>query len=150
VIIKAPCRVLVNNFSLISTSNELANVESLQVEIIQEGASACQQGTTALKIWKITSAQNPLSWQNSLCGWTSVQQNYFTKSTKYLDFPTRNSAISYCKRNNLEPKTEKQTGIIRKGSTIISGALRKESKPKSYGDNFSVQRKGTPIWSQKF
>jgi nitrite reductase/ring-hydroxylating ferredoxin subunit len=62
-------------------------------------------------------------------------------------FSTKHAATNYCAHYGLDiVDTGIESLTQRHGSTIISGALRKELKPKSYGDNFSVHRKGLPIW----
>lgn len=114
-----------------------------KVILDQRITSTCQQATTSRE-WQLRPKQ-VLRWENNLTGWTSTEQSNFSD---YLSFPTRESAESYCKRHGLNYK-EMVTNLAttkRLGSTIISGALRKELKPKSYGDNFSVKRKGIPKW----
>lgn len=113
------------------------------VMLVQRITSICQQATTSRE-WQLRPKQIS-RWENNLTGWTSAEQSSFSG---ILNFPTRQTAESYCKQNGLSYAVMGThiASTNRVGSTIISGALRKELKPKSYGDNFSVRRKGVPIW----
>jgi len=119
-----------------------------QVDIVERTPSSCQQGSATLGMWKILPVSNVAKWENGLSGWTSVDENCGAKSLKVDDFtfPSRDSAISYCSRHNLDIRMIEQKRARRTGSTIMRGSLRQEAKPKNYGDNFSVLRNGTPIW----
>ena len=119
-----------------------------QVDVVERTPSSCQQGSATLGMWKILPVSNVAKWENGLSGWTSVDENCGAKSLKVADFnfPSRDSAISYCSRHNLDIRMIEQKRARRTGSTIMRGSLRQEAKPKNYGDNFSVLRNGTPIW----
>ena len=107
-------------------------------------STMCQQGM-APRTWELTPRRVTRRWESSLTGWTSCETP--NSITRAFDFPSSESAIAYCERNGL-PYTQLRVNSFsrRAGSTVISGALRKEVNPKSYGDNFSVQRRGIPIW----
>lgn len=123
---------------------------SEQVDLIEQTPSLCQQGTATRGIWKIFPVSGSLTWENALCGWSSVSESSTGTNTRNIDFPDRDSAVSYCRRHGLEIRSidNHAKKLLRTGSTIMSGSLRRESKPKSYGDNFSVMRKGTPEWGE--
>lgn len=123
-------------------------VDRIQVDVVERTPSSCQQGSATLGMWKILPVSNVAKWENGLSGWTSVDENCGAKSLKVADFnfPSRDSAISYCSRHNLDIRMIEQKRARRTGSTIMRGSLRQEAKPKNYGDNFSVLRNGTPIW----
>ena len=116
-----------------------------EVSVEGEAVSICQQGNPRRK-WLIKPTRDASKWTNPLTGWSSICQ--LQDTLHEVDFPSVERAVEYCKRHGLEftiAETRKEVGSRRVGSTIISGALRKGDKPKNYGDNFSVQRKGVPV-----
>jgi hypothetical protein len=122
------------------------SAELSQVILEQNISTTCQQGSCTTS-WRVQPKLAARRWQNPLTGWSSTAQPSFL-SKDSIAFPTKHSATNYCEYHGLDIVDTGIESLTRRrfGSTIISGALRKELKPKSYGDNFSVHRKGVPIW----
>jgi len=140
------CRMSAPRSSLLPLGRHLsAQTELSQVILEQNISTTCQQGSCTTS-WKVQPKLAARRWQNPLTGWSSIGQ----PSNLYKEpivFSTKHAATNYCAHYGLDiVDTGIESLTQRHGSTIISGALRKELKPKSYGDNFSVHRKGLPIW----
>lgn len=86
-------------------------------------------------------------WENPLQGYVSFGSE--GKVPKTLEFETREAMEKFCQKRgwSLEVLEKKETEhFTQRGSSIIPGAGKIGTQPKAYGDNFSVNRKGLPIW----
>jgi hypothetical protein len=86
-------------------------------------------------------------WENPLQGYISFGSE--GKIPKTLEFKTREAMETFCQKRgwSLEIMEKKETEhFTQRGSSIIPGAGKIGTQPKAYGDNFSVNRKGLPIW----
>ena len=86
-------------------------------------------------------------WENPLQGYISFGSE--GKVPKLLEFETREAMEQFCRKRRwtLEIMEKKETEhFTQRGSSIIPGAGKIGTQPKAYGDNFSVNRKGLPIW----
>jgi len=125
-----------------------SNVAKFEVLLEEKLPSTCQQGSGS-HAWQVRPRNGTTRWQNPLTGWTSSEQPHFARFATNIEFLSSQAARSYCERSGLDlllTSKKSPSSIKRTATTVISGALRKEKKPKSYGDNFSVQRRGIPIW----
>jgi hypothetical protein len=86
-------------------------------------------------------------WENPLQGYISFGSE--GKVPKTLEFKTREAMETFCQKRgwSLEIVEKKEAEhFTQRGSSIIPGAGKIGTQPKAYGDNFSVNRKGLPIW----
>ena len=85
-------------------------------------------------------------WENPLTGWTSSGDALSHQFNSIVNFETKEAAMKWCEKMGWEYEVMAVQRPNPKGNSIIPGAGKIGAKPKSYSDNFSSLRKGTPIW----
>ena len=78
-------------------------------------------------------------------GWTSTADPLAHVGRSSLEFDSEAAARSYAERMGWQYQVAKSQQPHFLGSSCIKGAG-KRGRVKSYGDNFSVARRGTPVW----
>jgi len=97
--------------------------------------------------WKLRDSNETNVWENALQGYISCGNE--EKVPRTLEFDTKEAMEEFCKKQGwtLEVVEKKEREhFTQRGSSVIPGAGKIGKNPKAYGDNFSVQRKGLPIW----
>ncbi|OWR41747.1 putative NADH:ubiquinone dehydrogenase [Danaus plexippus plexippus] len=100
------------------------HVRTRRVRIYQPPKNAMQSGTNNTHHWEME-FDNRQRWENPLMGWTSTGDPH---SNLKLQFTSPDEAIQHCEKN----------GWV---WYIDAPKLEKEFKPKSYGINFSWNRR---------
>ena len=115
-----------------------------QVVIYRPARAACQQGKALLNTWKIHPGEQQ-KWENPLMGWTSTGDASAHQFNSTMYFDSKEAAMAFCDKHGWEFEVQ-EPQLMGKGASTIPGAGKAGVRPKSYGDNFSSARKGTPIW----
>lgn len=154
-------RMNTNRFSTSSPRNHASS--SFEKNTLREGEHfkkvigfkpskiASSQGASYISNpWRLrdaTASGEVNHWENPLQGYVSFGSE--GKVPKTLEFETREAMEKFCQKRgwSLEVLEKKETEhFTQRGSSIIPGAGKIGTQPKAYGDNFSVNRKGLPIW----
>lgn len=115
-----------------------------QVVIFRPARAACQQGKALLNTWKIHPGEQQ-KWENPLMGWTSTGDAMAHQFNSILSFDSKEAAVAFCEKHGWEFEVQ-EPQLMGKGASTIPGAGKAGVRPKSYGDNFAVARKGIPVW----
>merc|ERR1711860_162871 len=99
------------------------HIKTRHVRIFVPARNAMQSGSHSQRNWKIEFDTRE-RWENPLMGWTSTGDPLSNMS---CDFFTKDDAVSFCEKNGWEYHVEEK-----KETTF---------KPKSYGANFSWNKK---------
>mmetsp|Transcript_39100 Transcript_39100/g.96856 ORF Transcript_39100/g.96856 Transcript_39100/m.96856 type:complete len:194 (-) Transcript_39100:252-833(-) len=130
------------------TVNQVAGapmeVYTRKVVIFSPARGAATQGKAQTGGWKIDPGQQQ-KWENPLMGWTSTGDPLAHQFNSTLNFPTKESAMAFCAKHGWEYDVV-MPQKLGTGHSIIPGAGKAGVRPKSYGDNFAVARKGFPVW----
>ena len=78
-------------------------------------------------------------------GWTSTADPLAHVGRSALEFESAAAATEYAQRQGWQYQLVQPQAALQLGSSCIKGAG-KRGRVKQYGDNFSVLRRGTPIW----
>ena len=116
-----------------------------QVVIYSPARAACQQGKALLGTWKIHPGEQQ-KWENPLMGWTSTGDALSHQFNSVVSFESEEAAVAFCEKYGWEYDIKEPQKMNPKGASTIPGAGKIYTKPKSYGDNFAVARKGIPVW----
>ena len=116
-----------------------------QVVIYSPARAACQQGKALLGNWKIHPGEQQ-KWENPLMGWTSTGDALSHQFNSVVNFESKEAAVAFCEKYGWEYDISEPQKMNPKGASTIPGAGKIGTKPKSYGDNFAVARKGIPVW----
>lgn len=116
-----------------------------QVVIYSPARAACQQGKKLLGTWKIHPGEQR-KWENPLMGWTSTGDALSHQFNSVVNFESKEAAVAFCDKYGWEYEVMEPQKMNPKGASTIPGAGKIYSRPKSYGDNFAVARKGVPVW----
>jgi|APGre2960657444_1045066.scaffolds.fasta_scaffold00429_7 NADH dehydrogenase (ubiquinone) Fe-S protein 4 len=79
-------------------------------------------------------------------GWTSTADPLAHVGRSALEFDSAEAACSFAERQGWNYELLKPQEQLQLGNSNIKGAG-KRGKPKQYGDNFSVARRGIPVWT---
>ena len=79
-------------------------------------------------------------------GWTSTADVLAHNMNSMLSFDSAEAAAAFCEKHGWEYEIMQPQKFDARGASTIPGAGKRGTKPKAYGDNFSVSRKGYPIW----
>ena len=79
-------------------------------------------------------------------GWTSTADPLAHVGRSALEFDTAAAAAAFATRQGWSYELAAPQAALQLGSSNIKGAG-KRGRVKSYGDNFSVLRRGTPVWT---
>ena len=79
-------------------------------------------------------------------GWTTTADILSHNMNSMMSFDSAESAAAFCEKHGWEYEIVQPHKLDPRGASTIPGAGKRGTKPKSYGDNFSVARKGFPIW----
>lgn len=81
-------------------------------------------------------------------GWTSNCDPLSNVGEATLEFETLEAAKAFCDKHGWQYEVRNTHRAVGANgySTIPGGKDKNKKGPKSYGDNFSVQRKGIPQW----
>lgn len=115
-----------------------------QVVIFRPARAACQQGKALLNTWKIHPGEQQ-KWENPLMGWTSTGDAMAHQFNSILSFDSKEAAVAFCEKHGWTFEVQ-EPQLMGKGASTIPGAGKAGVRPKSYGDNFAVARKGIPVW----
>ena len=115
-----------------------------QVVIFRPARAACQQGKALLNTWKIHPGEQQ-KWENPLMGWTSTGDAMAHQFNSILSFDSKEAAVAFCEKHGWTFEAQ-EPQLMGKGASTIPGAGKAGVRPKSYGDNFAVARKGIPVW----
>ena len=113
--------------------------------IYSPARAACQQGKALLGNWKIHPGEQQ-KWENPLMGWTSTGDALSHQFNSVVNFESKEAAVAFCDKYGWEYEVMEPQKMNPKGASTIPGAGKIYSRPKSYGDNFAVARKGVPVW----
>ncbi len=91
----------------------------MRVRVYQPAKTAVQSGRRKTKYWIVEYEPNERREPDRLIGWIGSGD---TDQQLQLRFPTREAAIDYCERNNLD--------------YVVREPHRRVVKPKSYAENF--------------
>ncbi|CAD7091977.1 unnamed protein product [Hermetia illucens] len=100
------------------------HVKTRRVRIYMPAKNAMQSGTNNLNYWKID-FDNRERWENPLMGWCSTGDPL---SNMQVEFNSKDEAIDFCEKNGWRWFVE-------------SLPAPKKEKPKSYGINFSFNKR---------
>ena len=79
-------------------------------------------------------------------GWTSTADPLAHVGRSALEFDSAEAATAFASRQGWSYELAPSQAPLQLGSSCIKGAG-KRGRVKSYGDNFSVLRRGTPVWT---
>ena len=79
-------------------------------------------------------------------GWTSTADPLAHVGRSALEFESAEAAAAFAARQGWAYELARPQAPLQLGSSNIKGAG-KRGRVKSYGDNFSVLRRGTPVWT---
>jgi NADH dehydrogenase (ubiquinone) Fe-S protein 4 len=79
-------------------------------------------------------------------GWTSTADPLAHVGRSALEFDSAEAAKAFAERQGWAYEVATPQAQLQLGSSNIKGAG-KRGRVKSYGDNFSVLRRGTPVWT---
>ena len=82
-------------------------------------------------------------------GWTSTADPLAHVGRSALEFDSAEAATAFATRQGWAYELASPQVPLQLGSSCIKGAAAcgKKMRVKSYGDNFSVLRRGTPVWT---
>ena len=112
--------------------------------IYSPARAACQQGKALIGNWKIHPGEQQ-KWENPLMGWTSSGDALTHQFNSTVNFESKEAAVAFCEKYGWEYEVMEPQKMGR-GTSTIPGAGKAGTRPKSYGDNFAVARKGIPVW----
>ena len=98
-----------------------------------------------LGTWKIHPGEQQ-KWENPLMGWTSTGDALSHQFNSVVNFESKEAAVAFCDKYGWEYEVMEPQKMNPKGASTIPGAGKIYSRPKSYGDNVAVARKGVPVW----
>lgn len=98
-------------------------LDDVQVRISRPSKNVMQSGTSYMNTWKIE-FNSQKRWENWLMGWTSSGDPL---SNLTLNFPSKEEAIEFCDKNQLQWYVEEQP--------------ERKLRKKSYADNFSWNKR---------
>jgi hypothetical protein len=79
-------------------------------------------------------------------GWTSTGDALAHQMNSTCVFDSKEAAIKFAEKHGWEYEVMEPQKFDARGASTIPGAGKIHTRPKSYGDNFSSARKGTPVW----
>jgi NADH dehydrogenase (ubiquinone) Fe-S protein 4 len=116
-----------------------------RVTIYSPARTASQQGTSRKGEWRIWFTESE-KWENPLQGWNSTADPQTNGQMANLYFDSLDAAQRFCHKHGLQYDVRYPKNCVGANgvATIPSGQSRNARRPKGYGDNFSVTRKGIP------